>query len=150
MRRVKSRLLLKFNGKTYELLKTNACFLATPHRSPSQSFFFHSLTFDSSIPTRVKYTMDELLSGEVAYGSRRPPVRPPPPGDASERSKPADSYIIPCSSTAIRIMPLVVVGSLGRDDAPQMLSRQGRKDSCVFSSVQLLVLPHPLTPLVLL
>ena len=56
--------------------------------------------------------------------------------DASERSKPADSYIIPCSSTAIRIMPLVVVGSLGRDDAPQMLSRQGRKDSCVFSSAE--------------
>ena len=33
-------------------------------------------------------------------------------------------------------MPLVVVGSLGRDDAPQVLSRQGRKDSCVFSSAE--------------
>ena len=46
------------------------------------------------------------------------------------------SYIIPCSSTAIQIMPFVVVGSLGRDVAPLVLSRQGRKDSCVFSSAE--------------
>jgi len=58
------------------------------------------------------------------------------PGDVNERSKPADSDIIPCSSTAIRTMPLVVFGSLGRDVAPQVLSRQGRKDSCVFSSAE--------------
>ena len=37
--------------------------------------------------------------------------------------------LINCNS----IMPLVEVGSLGRDVAPQVLSRQGQKDSCVFS-----------------
>jgi len=31
------------------------------------------------------------------------------PGDTIKQSKPADSYIIPCSSTAIRTMPLVGV-----------------------------------------
>ena len=33
-------------------------------------------------------------------------------------------------------MPLVVVGSLGRDVDPQVFSRQGRKDLCVFSSAE--------------
>ena len=33
-------------------------------------------------------------------------------------------------------MPLMVVGSLGRDVAPQVLSRQGRKDSCIFNSAE--------------
>ena len=50
-----------------------------------------------------------------------------PVGDASKQSKPTNSYIIPCSSTAIQIMPLLGVGSLGRDVAPLVLSRQGRK-----------------------
>ena len=29
-------------------------------------------------------------------------------------------------------MPFLGVGSLGRDVAPQVLSRPGRKDSCIF------------------
>ena len=33
-------------------------------------------------------------------------------------------------------MPLVGVGFLGRDVAPHVWSRQGRKDSCVFSSAE--------------
>ena len=46
-----------------------------------------------------------------------------PPGNANERSKPADSYVIPCLSPAVQIMPLVVVGSLRRNVAPLVLSK---------------------------